>query len=108
MNKLNTIILLLLLFLSNNVFSFETSLVKAELESYNNQTKQIVLNGKTYLLKIDAKMSEYSIENLSSKMVKTRELKVGQQYFFSLLRSGNSKSEDFDQVVFISETEPEA
>jgi hypothetical protein len=92
----------------SNAYSYATLLVQAELQAYDKNTNEVIINDKRYKLNIDINKSEYSSEYVEKKLVKNRNLVPGKIYYFNLFSSEESDSEDFDQVTFISEEEPEA
>lgn len=107
MRKINLICIVLLTFTSLDVFAFETDRFKAELQQYDSMTKTLVINGTRYLVDIDVSKSEYDDKLNSQKIINPRSLKVGNEYYFSVLISKTKKNSSMDSVVFISEQEPE-
>ena len=107
MKKIKLISMTLLLAISNSSMSYETSLFEAELDAYDKKTNQVTVNGVTYLLKIDVEKSSYDDSQNALKLIKSRDIKVGETYYFNVYASEKKNSTGFDQVIFIAEEEPD-
>ena len=108
-NKVSLYLMMALLLFSVGIFAqdgdeYFVDSIQATVDSVNNRSRTVTINGKSYKYDIDVSKSDYSEEEAKTALVPLRDIEPGERYYFTLYYYGRNNEDA--KIVFVSTTQP--
>lgn len=102
-----SLITTVLLLMTQIGFAYITQIEEVVVQKVDYKAKTLVINGKIYNYKFNLKKSSFNFVDDVKKNINLRDIKEGKSYFIQFLADGkNIRTENFDTIIFVSNTPP--